>query len=59
MNTNGKNISDNESHEDNEEIILNFKQKHKIFNNENSNKIKDSIIRKKDELFTESILGSF
>jgi hypothetical protein len=52
-----KNISDNESIEDNEEIILNFKQK--ISNNQNenfeTNINKDSIIKKKDENFNESI----
>ena len=55
MNTNEKNMSDNESHEDNEEIILNLIKKERNNNHGKSTKNKDSITKKEDEDFTESI----
>ena len=55
MNTNEKNMSDNESHEDNEEIILNLINKERNNNHSNSTRNKDSITKKKDEDFNESI----
>jgi hypothetical protein len=38
MNTNAKNMSDNESHEENENIILNLNEKEKIKKREKSKK---------------------